>query len=77
MRDMSDSPWYSLATYFDPKPYRRRELAMSSDKPAPLTYKERTRLFVLSGIPQRTPAEEAEYAALKARVDAEDGDNAS
>ena len=39
-------------------------------KPAVLTYKERQRLFVLSGIPRRSPEEEVEYADLKARAEA-------
>jgi hypothetical protein len=38
--------------------------------PAVLTYKERQRLFVLSGIPRRSPDEEVEYADLKARAGA-------
>jgi hypothetical protein len=35
---------------------------------AALTYEERKRLFVLSGIPRRSQDEEAEYAYLKARL---------
>ena len=37
---------------------------------AALTYEERKRLFVLSGIPRRSQDEEAEYADLKARAEA-------
>jgi hypothetical protein len=39
---------------------------------ATLTYEERKRLFVLSGIPRRSQDEEAEYADLKARAEAID-----
>ena len=39
--------------------------------PAVLTYEERRRLFVLSGIPRRSPDEEVEYAALKSRAEAD------
>jgi len=39
---------------------------------AALTYEERKRLFLLSGIPRRSQDEEAEYADLKARAEAID-----
>jgi hypothetical protein len=39
---------------------------------AALTYEERKRLFVLSGIPRRSQDEEVEYADLKARAEAID-----
>lgn len=39
--------------------------------PAALTYEERKRLFVLSGIPRRSRDEEIEYADLKARAEAD------
>ena len=39
---------------------------------AALTYEERKRLFVLSGIPRRSQDEEVEYADLKARAEATD-----
>ena len=38
---------------------------------AALTYEERKRLFVLSGIPRRSRDEEVEYADLGARAEAE------
>jgi hypothetical protein len=38
---------------------------------AALTYEERKRLFVLSGIPRRSRDEEVEYADLKARAEAD------
>ena len=51
---------------------RQREAARTGPwQDSPLTFEERRRLFVLSGIPRRTPAEEAEYASLKARAEAE------
>lgn len=37
----------------------------------PLTYEERKRLFVLSGIPHRTTEEELEYVNLKTREEQE------
>jgi hypothetical protein len=39
---------------------------------AALTYEERKRLFVLSGIPRRSHDEEVEYVDLKARAEAAD-----
>jgi hypothetical protein len=52
-----------------------RERAVNDNdghNPAVLTYEERRRLFVLSGIPRRSPDEEVEYADLKARAEAID-----